>query len=546
MQLTYARVVAVATILVMMAIAGLGYLSTYYNLEALRRASLETIAWSATQLESELVRFNLSLSNFQMQPDDDGVGNVQERFDILWSRAAIFEHGSVGERLRAYDTEDHSVDRLLQELRFSEAEVVGLKAGDTAAAHAVMERFITLVPEMKLLSNRVILGEEAARGDMREQVRRGTALTGMLSFAAVVLSLVALARIWREGQRYRVLAEANRQLATAAEAANRAKSRFLTMMSHELRTPMNGVLGLLALARQHGLAPPQLRLVEQAERSGQQMIGMLSDILDFSAMQDDQLQLDNKPFEPRQLALAITDLFEPLARREGIAFRVRADDSLPLRVTGDFRRLRQAIAHIAAYIVETAGTRDIVLDLTWSAGELVTTVSYDYADRDGEWRPDLILGAPDRTSEQFASDALGPAVARGLIQRMGGTIRLDSPPGGRIAIVISAPAAPFEPEFMGVAMDMRSAAMEAICRSALRSDKVRFHREGEAKPVHVVLVEAGGEDENRRVQAMRARHPGAMLVAIGRPNNVEEFDARVDLPLDIDLLRGSVLQQLAS
>ena len=69
------------------------------------------------------------------------------------------------------------------------------------------------------------------------------------------------------------------------------------MMSHELRTPMNGVLGQLALAKSQGMPEKQLRLVEQAERSGQRMIGMLIDILDFSALQENQLAIDRRAFE---------------------------------------------------------------------------------------------------------------------------------------------------------------------------------------------------------------------------------------------------------
>ncbi len=540
------KFIALAVILLTTAIAGLGYLSAWYDLEALRKAGKETIAWSATQLEVELNRFTMSLAEFQILPNAARARAVKERFEILWSRAAIFERGSVGERLRVYDSETGVIAALMTDLRAHESEVVGLGAGDAALAAQMVEHLTAHGSALKLLSNRVILGEEATRADMREQVRRGSQISAALSFASVVLSLGALAYIWGEGQRYRQRAETNRALAVAADNANQAKSRFLTMMSHELRTPMNGVLGLLALAKQHGMAAGQLRLVEQAERSGQQMIGMLADILDFSALQDNELQLDIKPFEPRQLAQAIAELFDPLARREGISFKVAADNSCPHRVKGDFRRLRQAIAHIAAYIVETAGTRDIEIGLRYANGALCASVSYEYAEKGGEWRPELILGAPNRSKDQFASDALGPAVARGLIERMGGAIQLDNPSPNRIAVLIVAPCETFEPEQLIVALDMRSAAMEAICRSALRNDNVRFYRDGDAKPAHVALVDAGGEDEGRRLAAVKSRHPGAMVIAVGRSINDDEFDGRVDLPLDIAVLRGAILHKLAS
>ncbi len=530
----------------MTAISGLGFLSTHYNLDGLRTASKETIAWSATQLEAELNHFTQALAEFQIAPDAAHLAEVRVRFDILWSRAALFEQGSVGARLMAYDTKEMSVAALLAEMREHDADVVGLKVGSKALAALLSADFREHGPALKLLSNRVILGEEAVRAGMREQVRRGTQLAAALSFAAVFLSLAALGYIWRESQRYKALAETNRQLAVVADLANQAKSRFLTMMSHELRTPMNGVLGLLALAKQPGMAAPQMRLVEQAERSGQQMIGMLSDILDFSALQDHELQLDSKPFEPKQLAMAIADLFDPTAKREGIAFKVTADSSCPHRVIGDFRRLRQAIAHIAAYIVETAGTRDIVIRLNYVDTNLITSISYKYIDSALEWRPELILGAPDRKKDQFASDALGPAVARGLIGRMGGEIRLDNPHGGRMAILISVPSARFEPAEMSIALDMRSSSMTAICKSALRNDRVRFQDNQSASPVHMVLIEAGGADEGRRLASMRLLQPTALMIAVGRPINPDEFDGKIDLPLNAEHLRDSVLNELAS
>lgn len=537
------RILAFGVILCVVGFAVVGFVSFRNDLEALRRSTKENILWSAAQLEFELARFTGTLAEFAAGAPNVDARLVNTRFDVLWSRVLTFRSGEAGFRLSAYDAERRAVEALFALMQASEREVVNLKPGDREAALALVAAFRPHAEGLRRLSLDVLHGEEARQAVMRDGVRSSAQLTAVMSLVGLVVAIVGMVVFSAETRRFRRIAEANRQLAEEARSANLAKSRFLAMMSHELRTPMNGVLGLLALAKQSGMPKPPLRLVEQAERSGREMIGLLSDILDFSALQDDRLELEPAPFPPRQLGESVRDLFDPVARREGVEFRLACDPDLPAEVIGDLRRLRQAITHLAAYVTGTAGARELGLRISHDGTDLVVALSFAYGEGGPAWKPDLILGAPDRSEDSFASDALGPAVARMLIDRMGGSIRLGVAEEDRIAILVRMPAPPVRRGETCVRLETRSAAITMLCRTALRGERLVWHGEGTEAPVDAVLFEAGGEEEAERVRDLRRRFPGAVILGIGAARQPAAFDGMIALPLDIDALRSQVMER---
>lgn len=418
------RLVVLAVFLAASGLAIAGYNAFRKDVAAMQAASLEDITWASYQLEQELGRFRESLLQFQVAGSDIDANDVNARFDILWSRIAIFQQGGIGERLSNYDLETLVVPRLFDEMKAVDRRIVGLSDGDQTEAANLLLVFAPFVDELRVFSRKITLGEELRGREIREQLNSGVNRTLFLSGLAIVIALGSLAYINRESMRFKRLAEVNLKLADAAEAASRAKSKFLTMMSHELRTPMNGVLGLLALSKQGATQQSQVRLIEQAEQSGQQMVDLLSDILDFSALNSDDLKLEKKPFNIEHLAIAIREQFTPLAKRHGISFVTSILDGCPSHVQGDFRRLNQAFSHLAQYVVETAGVQNGEMEFSCVENLLTMKMSFDYLSEGGEWTPELILGQSERGEESFSTDALGPAIARGFVEEMGGSIRL--------------------------------------------------------------------------------------------------------------------------
>ncbi len=541
------RGLILAIIIALFGLVGLGYNAFNTNLKSLQQLNQENLVWTSDQLKFELSTLSRELAKLHAGFDGVTPASVNQRFDIFWSRIAQSETGSVGERLRAYDVDGQALVRMFDLLREVEADMVALKANDKETILALIGQFEALQSPIYDFDRKVFLGEEAKVADVRAQLWTSALFTAILTVAAFLLTTGALFWVNRENSRNKQMAAHNLELAEEADKANQAKSRFLTMMSHELRTPMNGVLGMISLAKQPGMAMPQLRLIEQAEKSGKQMISMLSDILDYAALQDKEMELDRKPFAVASLSDAVHELFGSVARREGISFDVVVDEDCPERVTGDIKRLRQIVAHFASYIVEMAGSDNVEIRIGHRQEILRIAIGFEYAHSDSSetWHPEILLGSKGDDPSQFASDALGPAVARGILTQMGGKVHLGQSEGDRISVILNAPAKAVEIKEFRVLMETQSAALRTMCEVGLNGSRAKIVPQDYTGPVDIILMECGGLDEMDRVKSLAERYRNALLLALGPPVNPADFDGQIDLPINIKELRSSVLQQIA-
>lgn len=527
--------------LIVMAVAG--FLAQERSLEGLRESSQESIFWDASQSEAELARFVAAVGRFALGDESVTPAEVNKRFDILWSRVRLFEQGEVGRRLARYDGERQVIAELHGLLEKYEDTIVDIsRPVDAIRIQEMLAEFSAAGEHLRELSLEVLHSEEARLAGVREHVRASARLTWSVSMAALMLALLLIGIMLLETRRFRRMAEESAELAARAEAASQAKSRFLTMMSHELRTPMNGVLGLLALVRQTALSERQLRLVERAEHSGRQMSALLGDILDFSDLQNEKLVIASDMFELRGLGRAIEEMFGPIVQREGVSLRIEVAPDAPRWVVGDLTRLRQALGHLVMFLVEIVGSRDVRLAISRAESGILAEI--DAAVQGGDlpgWQPEAMFGRAAARYGDFASDALGPTIARGLITLMGGAIELHRPVEGRATVAVRLPLKVSDGTAECVRVVSHSVTLQAVLGALLRQLGCELWEPGRGRRgVAAVLMEAGDADETQRAARLRSDHPSARLIAVGEPSTPGLFDAVCGQPVTADALAAAL------
>ncbi|HEX3408600.1 MAG TPA: ATP-binding protein, partial [Caulobacteraceae bacterium] len=223
----------------------------------------------------------------------------------------------------------------------------------------------------------------------------------------------------------------------AAESANRTKSEFLANMSHEIRTPLNGVLGVAGALARTGLNARQREMVRLIETSAETLQVLLADVLDLARVEAGRLEIAPEPFDLRETALAMIELFRAKAEEKGLELSVRIDRGVARRHLGDATRLKQIIGNLLSNAVKftEAGAVALVLEAAECAGgrQAVTLSVEDTGIGFDAATAQRLFGrfaqADGSISRRFGGAGLGLSISAALAELMGGRIDARSTPG---------------------------------------------------------------------------------------------------------------------
>ena len=273
-------------------------------------------------------------------------------------------------------------------------------------------------------------------------------------FICAVPANNALGDMGRAAQRLRRVHASARQARASAVAANLAKSQFVANVSHEIRTPLNGVLGMAQILAGGELSAVQRQRVDIIRNSGQMLLGILNDVLDFSKMEAGKLDLEATPFDLAKIAQDVQAAFSAVALQKNVRLVLRLEttadrDASRLRI-GDPTRVRQIISNLVSNALKFT-----------QVGEVQITVA-DHGDGVAISVRDTGIGIPEdklpklfaqfaqvdsSTTRRFGGTGLGLSICQDLCSLMGGQIVVESEFGNGSTFTVLLPLPVFsEPE----------------------------------------------------------------------------------------------------